>query len=141
MNALGILPSNCDCEKCSSMCKGPCCGTPDDFNRLMDAGYANRLMLDDWPDGAVMLKPALKGYEGETAPWETRTEEGCTFWHNGKCQLHDLDLKPLQGKLSHHSQTWDEMSALCEMMNDAWTAEESTQVIERWKDLVGMGDD
>ena len=32
-----------------------------------------------------------------------KLEKGCIFFENGLCQLHDLGLKPTEGKLSHHT--------------------------------------
>ena len=132
MNGLDILPSECDCEKCRNMCHGPCCGTVEEIDRLIDLGYANRLMYDDWPDGNSLIKPALKGYEGENAPWVTRTEEGCTFWIEGKCQLHDLGLKPLQGRLSHHSQTFEHEMDIEDIIKDEWQNDKTAAVIKKW---------
>ncbi len=31
-----------------------------------------------------------------------QTEHGCVFWKNGLCELHDLKLKPTEGRLSYH---------------------------------------
>ena len=45
---LNILESSCACEKCSRMCHAPCLGTPEDMQKLMDAGFGKRLMFDDW---------------------------------------------------------------------------------------------
>jgi hypothetical protein len=75
---------------------------------LIEAGFGNRLMYDDFPDGEDMLKPALKGHEGKKAPWETSSARGCTFWKKGLCELHVLGLKPIQGKLAHHSNTTEQ---------------------------------
>lgn len=38
---------------------------------------------------------------------QARQEENgyCTFYHDGLCELHDLGLKPTEGRLSHHSIT------------------------------------
>ncbi len=35
---------------------------------------------------------------------QAKIENGwCTFYHDGKCELHEQGLKPTEGKLSHHS--------------------------------------
>ena len=38
---------------------------------------------------------------------QARQEENgyCTFFRDGLCELHDLGLKPTEGRLSHHSIT------------------------------------
>lgn len=135
---MNILPSECDCEECSSMCNGPCCGTAEEIKNLIKLGYANRLMLDDFPPGPDLVKPALKGYEGKRSPWETRTEEGCTFWKEGKCELHNLGLKPMQGSLAHHSQSREEQIEIEDFIRDTWiSGEDGTEVIEQWKSVTG----
>ncbi len=130
---LKIQPSECDCEKCSSMCHSPCCGTPEDMDKLMDAGYGDRLMYDDWPDGETMLKPALKGYGGERAPWEVSSLMGCTFWKKGKCELHSLGLKPSLGKLAIHDQPQEEKTEICEFIEESWKKKKAKKTLERWK--------
>jgi len=102
----------------------------------MDAGFASRLMFDDWPFGADMLKPAMKGSEGERAPWEVKTEEGCTFWKDGKCELHQSGLKPIQGKLAHHANTRAQIGEIEGLIRSSWDSDEATEVIERWKKEV-----
>lgn len=84
-----------------------------------------------------MLKPALKGYEGEKSPWEVRTLEGCTFWKNGLCELHSLGLKPLQGKLTIHDQPYEERSVINDYINNAWTTKKAEKTIARWHKTLG----
>lgn len=129
-------PNECDCERCSRMCRAPCCGTPGDIKKLIEAGYAKRLMLDDLPSGPDMIKPALKGSEGEEAPWEVSSEKGCTFWKKGKCELHDLNLKPTQGKLVHHSFNREQYEGVEEIIRDSWETPEAGNVIEMWKETI-----
>ncbi len=104
---LNQVPNECSCEKCQQMCKRPCWGTPEDMQRIIDAGYGHRLMRDFWGaskdeenEYTFILSPALKGHEGEKAPFYPRSPEGCTFWKDGLCELHDLGLKPIEGKLA-----------------------------------------
>lgn len=135
MNELTILPTECDCERCSLMCMAPCCGTPEDMMTLMDKGYGSRLMLDDWPDyngNPNLIKPAMKGSEGCKAPWETRTAEGCTFWKDGKCELHSIGLKPTQGKLALHGQNEDETYYIADIIRASWKTDEAKACIDRF---------
>lgn len=120
------------------MCRAPCCGTPADIKKLIEHGYADCLMLDDWPGSPYMLKPALKGHEAKWAPFEILNSEGCTFWIDGKCELHNLGLKPIQGKLAHHSLTNKENEEICDMLDEAWEdSDEVRTLINEWKELVG----
>ena len=140
MIKLSVVESECDCERCSRMCHAPCCGTPDDIRRLIDAGYADRLMLDDWDEGIKpvdMLKPALKGAESQRAPWETESMRGCTFWRDGKCELHKLGLKPSQGKLALHGQTREQGDEINDYIRKNWKETAATKkLIALWKKAV-----
>lgn len=135
---MNILPSECSCDKCSRMCHSTCCGAIEDIKKLMDAGFANRLSFDNWPNNIKMVGPALKGYEGKESPWSTATIEGCTFWKDGLCELHDTGLKPIQGKLSLHGMSDDENNEIAKMITDSWNTEEANAVIEEWKKLNEM---
>lgn len=94
----GAKPCQCSCEKCRSLCHTPCLGTPDDIEKLIQAGYGDRLEVTHWGVGILagvtdkvigMLQPRL-----EPNGW-------CTFRRaDGLCELHDKDLKPLEGKLA-----------------------------------------
>ena len=132
---LTIKPSECDCERCSSMCQAPCCGTPADMKALMDAGYGKRVMFDNLPGGNDMLKPALKGHEGKIAPWEVHSIKGCTFWKKGKCELHSLGLKPTQGKLAHHSLSREQSNKIGDYLDDSWNGDKGAEAIKQWKEI------
>lgn len=146
IDRLKVLPSNCDCINCQNMCQAPCCMSVEDAEKLIDAGYANRLMFDDlpsYPDGGDVLKPAMKGYEGKQSPWATRSEKGCTFWTSEKkCELHDKGLKPIQGKIAHHAlyrtaKKFDRYEkVLSKTLKEDWESERGLAVIEKWKKLV-----
>lgn len=135
MMKLTVLPSECDCEKCSSMCHAPCSGTPDDMEALMNAGYGNRLMYDDLPGGETILKPSLRGYEGINAPWQTFSVLGCTFWKDGKCELHSLGLKPTLGKLAIHDQSEEDRHQIAEFIEESWRDKKAKKILNRWKKL------
>jgi|JI7StandDraft_1071085.scaffolds.fasta_scaffold18917_4 hypothetical protein len=134
---LSVVESECDCEMCSSMCHGPCSGTPEDMEKLIDRGFGNRLSYDDWEPKPYILKPSLKGYEGKKQPWHTRSEEGCTFWKDGKCELHNLGLKPTQGKLERHDSTIEQSKEIQNMIIESWDEENENvkRVIDLWKKI------
>lgn len=96
----GKKPIECKCSLCKSQCKRQCLGTPDDIKNIIEAGYGNRIMAINW-DGAKQM-----GIYDKTIPIFTplydREKQSCTFFTNGLCELHDLGLKPTEGKLSHH---------------------------------------
>lgn len=141
LDKLKILPSECSCEICKRMCHAPCCGSVEDFEKLIDEGFAHRLMFDNLPsilDGGNFLKPALKGHEGKQAPWQTRSLRGCTFWNeSGKCDLHNKGLKPLQGKIANHSEDMgDKIDLFAEISKEDWESERGLRLIDKWKKLV-----
>ena len=82
----------------------PCWPTPDDAQRLVEAGYADRLMVDWWFDRdknktLYLLTPAIMGHESGEAP--AHPEGQCTFLDEaGLCRLHDLNLKPTEGRIA-----------------------------------------
>ena len=95
----GRKPCECKCSLCRMQCHTPCLGTPQDIERLIDAGYADRLAPTLWGAGIIMGVidipiPMIQAVAGD---------EYCIFYHNGLCELHDKGLKPTEGRLSHHS--------------------------------------
>lgn len=73
---------------------------PEDIGRLIEAGYEDRLAATEWRAGIVL------GVTDKVVNMvQARREDNgwCTFFHDGKCELHDKGLKPTEGKLSHHS--------------------------------------
>lgn len=102
MRKTGRKPIECKCQKCKQQCKTPCLGTPEDILRLINAGYKERLAVTHWWVGIARGK-----LDFPVIMIQARQEENgyCTFYHNGLCELHDLGLKPTEGRLSHHSIT------------------------------------
>lgn len=95
----------CACTTCVQMCEHrPCWPTPAEAQRIIKAGLGGRLMLDYWVGTPTtdILAPAIVGREGKPAPFWPRGR--CTFLTvDGKCELHALKLKPLEGRVAHHS--------------------------------------
>ena len=83
------------------MCeRRPCWGTPKEIQRLIDAGFAGRLMLDYWSrwghaEGNIMIiSPAMEGYESDHAPFVPQGR--CVFLgKDSSCEIHAM--KPLEG--------------------------------------------
>ena len=102
MRKTGRKPIECKCQKCKQQCKTPCLGTPEDILRLIKAGYKERLAITHWWVGV-----ARGNLDFPVIMIQARQEENgyCTFFRDGLCELHDLGLKPTEGRLSHHSIT------------------------------------
>lgn len=121
MRKTGRKPSECNCEKCKSQCHTPCLGTPEDILKLAENGYADRLALTMWGAGILM------GVTNEVIPMiqAIKEENGwCTFYHDGKCELHEKGLKPTEGRLSHHSiridKNWDPRKSISWIVAKEW---------------------
>jgi hypothetical protein len=126
----------CSCDECKAMCeRRPCWPTPDDAQRLIDAGYANRLMLDWWFDKAqdktvYVLTPAIVGREAGQAP--AIPSGRCTFLNEqGLCRLHDLGLKPTEGRQALCKERTP--AGLHEQIGQTWEGSAGKTVIDAWE--------
>lgn len=101
----GRRPTECTCPQCRTQCRTPCLGTPDDILRIILAGYKDRLAPTMWGVGMVL------GRLPYPVPMvQARGIDGyCTFFRDGLCELHDLGLKPTEGRLSHHTITQENL--------------------------------
>ena len=102
----------------------------------MDKGFARRLMRDYWETSKMhvdILCPALIGFEAGRAPfWPTGH---CTFQNEqGLCELHDLKLKPLEGRVSSCKSFH---KGLHEAMMQAWNNPEAQEIVRQWREMVG----
>lgn len=126
----------CTCKICKDMCKRPCWPTPEGAERLINAGYSNRLMLDYWTgDNYIyIVSPALKGSEGNEAPfWPTGR---CNFQNKkGLCELHNKNLKPLEGKLASCK---NNIRYLHKYIAKLWDTEKGRTVVRLWKKNIKM---
>ena len=123
----------CDCVVCKAMCHAPCCGTPEEMEAIMDAGLGGRLCLDDWSGHPTDVQPALKGYEGRRAPYMVSSEDGCTFYRDGKCELHERGLKPIGGRAAYHDMVDEEYMKVEEHILKSWKTKKAKEVIKRFK--------
>ena len=65
------------------------------------------------------------------------SDDYCSFFHNGLCELHDRGLKPTEGRLSHHSTRIDNFKAsksIAWNVAKEWLSEENADTIERIAD-------
>lgn len=94
----GMQPSECRCQLCQKQCATTSClGTPDDVQKLIDAGFARDL------EKFVFISP----YAGNERIHMYRIKNnpdgsGCSFFKNRLCELHDAGLKPTEGVLANH---------------------------------------
>jgi hypothetical protein len=129
-----LTESECACEECRRMCNRPCWPTPGEAQRLIDAGYGSRLMRDYWVgdglDGGdiYLLSPANPGMEGSAAGfWPS---EGCVFQgEDGFCELHDLGLKPLEGRVASCSRGQGDLH---QYVASTWNNPEAQALVDEW---------
>lgn len=157
-------PACSGCARGILMCHHtPCIGTADEFERLLDAGYANRVSLEFWvgistkdksfgtttvktdkeydyfDEDVFYLAPSIVGNEGKKAQF---TKSGiCNLLVDNKCSLHDLGLKPSQGKMAcckienvfidknGKQRDIDERIAIL----NTWNTQKGKDLISRWK--------
>jgi len=127
----GYTHQSCSCSQCANMCQTPCLGTPEDMLKIVEAGYVDRIALSAWwvgalagvyPGGIDLFAP-LQGENG----W-------CTFYKDGLCELHELGLKPTEGKLAHHSYEGgivDDEKWLTWLVAQEWLKDENYETIEK----------
>lgn len=99
----GSTLNECSCNTCQDMCKrAPCLGTPDEMLTLIKKGYADRLQRGTWAAGRQYGIPDV---DLIVLPKYDEQKGACTFFSEGKCELHDLGLKPLEGRLADCKRT------------------------------------
>lgn len=96
-----IEETACSCDTCKSMCKiQPCIGTPEDILKLIQAGHAKKLAQSSWLIGVLS---GTTDNPVDMIQLLALEDGSCTFLdEKGLCTLHELNLKPTEGKLSHH---------------------------------------
>jgi hypothetical protein len=95
-------------------------------------------MLDYWVgdgrDGGNIniVSPAIIGYEGRNSPWWPNGQ--CTFLDpDGLCELHDLKLKPFEGRISSCKDDSDD-NDLHWATAKTWNNLKAQKVVNKWKD-------
>lgn len=97
--ATGLNDFDCSCNKCKAMCKtAPCMGTPSEMIKLIEAGFVDKLQLTiDFACMRYGLGPVEM-----IMPLFNEEKQRCTFLNeNDLCMLHDLKLKPSEGRLAN----------------------------------------
>lgn len=126
----GRKPVECRCEACKNQCKTPCLGTPQDILKLIEAGYKDCLMPSEWAVGLVLGK---LDYSISMVQAIQDDEGWCVFYENGLCKLHTLNLKPTEGKLSHHSvkpENYVFRKGISYNVAKEWLAEENRELVK-----------
>jgi hypothetical protein len=92
----------CTCQVCQGYCQRPGWWTVAEAALALQAGYASRMMLEMSADGCFgVLAPAFKGCEVNFA-LEKYSDQGCTFFKEGRCELFGSGFQPLECRYCHH---------------------------------------
>lgn len=128
----------CTCARCVEMCRTyACLPTPEEAESLINAGYGDRMMLDTRPaisDPKLLvltLMPAMKGYERRISPMQLGISD-CSFLVNERCALHDLDLKPLEGKFNLHDTMDDQANKIVYYIKLLWSLSSGKAIVNKW---------
>lgn len=92
----------CGCAVCLGFCARPGWWTVAEAAAALQAGYADRMMLEISPERAFgVLAPAFRGCEGSFA-LQAFAGRGCVFLKAGRCELHGTGFQPLECRFCHH---------------------------------------
>lgn len=142
------------CNEGKQMCKTrPCWGTVDDFKRIIDAGHADKLMIDYYNNASInggnniyFLSGASNHCQGSKAIWNPKgtciffekdklSKKGIVFTE-GKCLIHDI--KPTIGAVACCKKRQDkEFIHACLL---TWTTRKGKKLISDWKKMVNYVD-
>lgn len=128
---------SCSCEICLYYCQRPGWWTVQEVSRAVQAGYANRMMLEISPEMTFgVLSPAFKGCEGNFA-LNIYAHRGCNFLKNDLCELHGTGLMPLECRFCHHNRVGLGLKCHLDIEKDWNTAVGQAQV-EKWVRQFGL---
>lgn len=128
----GYEANNCSCMACKTMClSSPCFPTPEEVVRLDKMGFGSDLMF------TMFMNPETKEIYALVAPRSTEKMGGiinqCTF-HNaqGLCDLHELGLKPTEGRLANHNQKHSDTVRLRVATCELWKTDLAKELLVRY---------
>lgn len=141
---------SCTCSTCKAMCQVPCWGTPEDIQKLIDAGYAKKLCIDQWElpwneeedyrPSIDVLCPAQQGTHGWYMDYWRKGGNCVLHTKEGLCELHDLGLKPVEGRVATCGIRTDLPKPFRKWIADQWNTEVGQNLIAQWKEIVGFGE-
>lgn len=127
----------CACDICVSYCKRPGWWTVDEASRAIEAGYADRMMIEMSPELTfAVLAPAFKGNEGSIAVKEY-AKNGCSFFKDKLCELFGSGFQPLECRYCHHTRPG--LGDKCHRaIGKDWVTREGQQLVIRWGKMTGF---
>lgn len=95
-----MQPISCNCEKCQRMCEGSTCLPTPQEAAVLVSRFPGRMA--EYVFSKTVTAPAPAGREGQGLPLCSTNLGRCTFRSVEGCELHELGLKPMEGRLAHH---------------------------------------
>lgn len=127
----------CGCEVCLNYCKRPGWWTVQEATKAIEAGYANRMMLEISPEFKFgVLSPAFKGNEANIA-MQIFAEKGCSFLKDNLCELHGTGFQPLECRFCHHDRIGLGKKCHNDIEND-WNRAEGQKLVIKWMQTTGL---
>ena len=127
----------CSCDTCKSYCVRPGWWTVREAALAIDAGYANRMMLEMAPDLSFgVLSPAFKGCETGFALNELASQ-GCNFLKDSLCELFGTPHQPLECRFCHHDRKGLGEQCHHDLETD-WKTPVGQAVIAQWGAKTGL---
>ncbi len=128
----------CTCTRCISFChQRPGWWTVEEAERVINAGYSNRMMLEIAPGGAFgVLSPAFRGNEGSFA-FREFSNQGCTFLKGERCELFGTGLQPLECRYCHHTRMG--LGKKCHHdIEKRWNSHDGQSLVKKWSLMMGI---
>jgi len=127
----------CSCDICLGYCQRPGWWTVEEAAKAIEAGYADRMMLEMSPELTFgVLSPAFKGNEGKIA-MQVFARQGCTFLKDDLCELFGTGLQPLECRYCHHTRVGLGKKCHSAIEKD-WFSKEGQKLVIRWGELTGF---
>ena len=128
---------SCSCKVCLSYCQRPGWWTLDEAEKAIDAGFANRMMLEIAPGlNFGVLSPAFKGNEGNYA-LQLFSEKNCTFLKNNLCEIFGTGFQPIECRFCHHSRKGSGLKCHTDI-EKLWNTNSGKRLIVRWGNIIGF---
>ncbi|MGE5629833.1 MAG: hypothetical protein ACM3TR_01910 [Caulobacteraceae bacterium] len=127
----------CSCEICLQYCRRPGWWTVEEAVAAIDAGYADRMMLEIAPELTFgVLSPAFKGCEGGIA-LNIYAHQGCNFLEDNLCELHGKAFMPLECRFCHHERAGQGQQCHLDIEKD-WNTSAGQELIKKWGKMIGL---
>lgn len=121
----------CSCSICKGFCLRPGWWIVDEARLAIQNGLANRMMLEISPDKSFgVLAPAFKGNELLIA-MQVFSNNYCTFYIDGLCELFGKDYQPLECRFVHHRRKGQGIVCHTAIEKD-WNTMAGKKLVQEW---------